>query len=64
MGQKAVSEVVNGLLDGTAQAIADARPGIEGVLVVALQPAGGGGIDGLRQARGVQQAVEDGEIGK
>ncbi len=47
-----------------AQAIADAGAGVERVLVVALDQALGGGVVADRQAGGVQQPVEDGEVGE
>jgi hypothetical protein len=39
MGEKAVGEVADGLLDGLGKAFADAGAGVEGILVVALDQA-------------------------
>ncbi|NLE42101.1 MAG: hypothetical protein GX615_09765, partial [Lentisphaerae bacterium] len=64
MGQKPVAEIADGLLDGAAEAVADARAGVEGVLMVALDEAFGGGVAGDGQTGGVEQAVEEREIGE
>ncbi len=64
MGQKAVAEVADRLLDGAAQPFADARARVERILVIALDQAFGGRSLVGRQASGVQQPVEDGEVGK
>lgn len=64
VGEKAVGEAEDGAFDGGAEAIADARALVEGVLVVLLDEAGGGGGLGDGQARRVQEAEEDGEVGE
>ena len=64
MLQEAVAEIADGVLDGLAETFADARAGIKGILMVAFDPAFGGGFVGERQARGMQQTVEDGKVGE
>lgn len=64
VGEEAVAEVEDDGVDGLAEAIADAGAGIEGVLVVDLDGGLGDGILFHRQAGGVKQAVEEGEVGE
>ena len=64
MGDEAIGEITDGLLDSLGQAIANPCAGIERILVVALDQAFGGGIVAERQAGGVQQPVEHREVGK
>ncbi len=64
MGEKTVGEVANGLFHCLGEAFADARAGIEGILVIALDQAFRRGFRIGRQASDVQQAVEHREVGK
>ena len=62
--EEAVGEVEDGGFDRAAEAVADARAGFESVLVVAFEERVGGGLGRLRQARDVEQSVEDREVGE
>lgn len=62
--QKSIPQGQNNFLDGLAEAVADAAALFEGVLVVVLDPGGGGLGAGAGQAGGVEEAVKEGEIGK
>jgi hypothetical protein len=64
MGQETVGEVADGLFHRLGQAVADARAGIEGILVVALDQAFRRGFVAGRQTGDVQQPVEHREVGK
>ncbi|OPZ36200.1 MAG: hypothetical protein BWY96_02390 [Spirochaetes bacterium ADurb.BinA120] len=63
IGQKAVGKGDDGSPHRVRKPVADARPGLERVLMVALDYAFGGGVAARRHARDVQQPVEDGEVG-
>ncbi len=64
MGEEAVGEGFDGVFDGAGEAFADAGAGVEGFLVVFLHPAFGGVGDAGGKAGGVEEAIEDGEVGE
>lgn len=64
MVEQAVGEIEDDAVDGGAEAIADAGAGVEGVLVVDFNRGLGDSVLPDRQAGGVEQAVEEGEVGE
>ena len=64
MRQETVAEVEDRLLDRFAEPLADAGSGVKGVLMVALDQALRRSVVCQRQAGGVKQTIEDGEVGK
>jgi len=61
---QAVCEIEDNAVDGGAEAIPDTRAGVERVLVVDFNRGLGDGVLSDRQAGDVEQAVEEGEVGK
>ena len=62
--EQAVGQIEDDAVDGGAEAIADAGAGVEGVLVVDFNRGLCDGVLADRQAGGVEQAVEEGEVGE
>ena len=64
MGQQAVAQQQQRPLDAIAQAVAHTPARLHRLLVIALKQAGAGLLGRNRQARAMQQPIEDGELGE
>ena len=64
MRQKAAAKVADRLLHGAAQPVADARPRVKRILVVAFDQAAGCALGGGGQPRRMQEPVKEGKVGK
>lgn len=64
VAQEAVGDFFDDFLHGTAQAVANAGAGVEGVLMVNLDGSLGNGVLFNRQAGGVEQTVEQRKVGE
>src|ERR1043165_1231642 len=62
--EKPTTKFLNDLLDGEAQPVADTRSGFERALMIALKQRLGRFFNRTRQARDVQEAIENGEVGE
>lgn len=62
--EKSVAEAEDGMFDGAGESFTDTGSGIEGILVIAFDQAFGGGVAGAGESRGVENAVDNGEVGE